>query len=172
MNEGHETQTKTKFERFVKRGHYRRLIFGTAACASPSTTLPTALQDLVETARQGVDSVAEIAGTSAAQAQAPAPAATPVPVAAADAMSVVAAQEQVLTGIYERVLPSVVHIQVTQKVDLGNMLEDLISTSPTCQTCRTCRLASLTSPTRPYSERAVLRPGRRFGVCVGHTATS
>lgn len=100
------------------------VIFGTAACASPSTTLPTALQDLVETARQGVDNVAELAGTSAAQAQAPAPAATPVPVAAADAMSVVAAQEQVLTGIYERVLPSVVHIQVTQKVDLGNLLED------------------------------------------------
>jgi 2-alkenal reductase len=99
------------------------VVFGTAACASPSTVLPTAVQSLVETARKSVDSVAQIAGTTSA-AQAPAPAATPLPLAVEDALSVVAAQEQVLTSIYERVLPSVVHIQVTQEVDPADMLED------------------------------------------------
>lgn len=100
------------------------VVFGATACTSPITTLPTAVQNLVDTARQGAQTVSDAAALleSGAQAQAPAPAATPVPLASADAMSIVAAQEQVLNGIYERVLPSVVHIRVTKKVEAGDVL--------------------------------------------------
>ncbi len=42
-------------------------------------------------------------------------AASAPPIDAADAMSVVAAQEQVLEGVYTQVLPSVVHLRVTQR---------------------------------------------------------
>lgn len=41
---------------------------------------------------------------------------------ALDAMSIVAAQEEVLSGIYDRVLPSVVHIQVRQRLASGSGL--------------------------------------------------
>lgn len=90
-----------------------------SACASPTTALP-AVRDLVTEAQGTLSTISNTGQAATAQAQ---PVATPA-AQVSEAMDVVAAQEQVLTSIYERVLPSVVHIRVTQKVDAGNLMEN------------------------------------------------
>lgn len=89
------------------------LLFGAAACVAPTETLSKAREALNETA-QSVQNIVNTANTVAQQA-APTPVAESV--ASQDASALVAAHEAVLTSVYERVLPSVVHIRVTGSAD-------------------------------------------------------
>lgn len=92
-----------------------------SACTGPASDVP-AVRDLITEAQDTVLNISNLARADDVEAQSAA-AVTPV-AQVSEAMDIVAAQEQVLTSIYERVVPSVVHIRVTQKVDAGNLMEN------------------------------------------------
>lgn len=94
-----------------------------SGCAGVEPAL-TQSQELLQQAQRSVAEVVAAAQPQATPTDAPAAASpeasaeAPKAAAVSDAMSVVAAQEEVLAGIYERVLPSVVHIQVVREVSV------------------------------------------------------